>query len=444
MVDNLELFAATARNDLARLRRVIQRLRPGRGYELGTFVGFTLERVEEELQRIDNFRQDIIDADPEPVARERLLALAARRYERLQPPLDVLYETLGMYEKSVNRTDVPVGLQHLIDVLMAQLVRAPSDPMIHLDPVDMYSTVDLVSHVDYLFERRTDVGGGIRMVYTGVHPIVFNLPALDPANALLSPLIAHEVTHTAVDETLLEQLSTLVGASVDDVLARWLAVAAARSEPANETEWASVFRGWCEELICDAVAIVLTGPSFLFAFSAYLPPTSVAGIGTHPHLRDRVQFHLDLLDTLGWTSTLDSRSPELMEWFRGVGASAPRAGSALEGFLLEAIGLVRQRIVEVSIDHVEASIAPDVVDGLEPAIAFLREGIPAVDAGAKVLDTWELILAGWFAALEERADKVELALLMALDDPDYSALLIKALEMSSIVTKWRRFERAGT
>jgi hypothetical protein len=168
MVDNLELHSRSARNDIARLRLVVARLRIGRGDELGRLVTYVLDQFELDLGEIDQERADVSSADVGDDFREKLLLVVSRKYERLQAPLDVLYEVLGMYEKSVDRSDVPVGLQHLIDVLMLDLLADAGDPMIHLDAVDMYSTVDLVTHLDVLFARAKVVGPGAG--YAGAHP----------------------------------------------------------------------------------------------------------------------------------------------------------------------------------------------------------------------------------------------------------------------------------
>ena len=286
MVDNLELFATTARIDIKRLRAVLRRLPSGRGQSLATLAEFVLAEYSARLDELDSDVQLIRAEDLPGTERERLLSLMSKRYERFQPLLDIVYEILGIYEKSIGRGDVPVGLQHLIDVLVVELVRYQADPMIHLDPVDMYSTVDLVAQVGLLVEGP-EIEAGVKERYAGPHPIVFNLPALDPGNALLSPLIAHEVTHSAADDILLEKLMGQVGAASDEVLAEHLAKVSDAGIDVDAQEWAETFASWCEELLCDAVALALTGPSFLFAFTAYLPPTGGDGEHASPPARPR-------------------------------------------------------------------------------------------------------------------------------------------------------------
>ena len=75
-------------------------------------------------------------------------------------------------------------------------------------------------------------------------------------------------------------------------------------------------------------------------------------------------------------------------------------------------------------------------------VDHFRAGVPNIETAGGALDTWQVVLAGWVAALLERGD-APTSLLAAMDDPGYSRLLIKALEMSSIVSKWKEYSSAG-
>lgn len=440
MVDTLAIFEATARNDIRSLRRTITSLKRGRGSGLKDLLTSALDRLEEQVEEFAQSHSDVLSQDMDPELREQLVRVISRRFERLQGPLEVLYETLGLYSKSIDQSEVPVGLQHVVDGLVRDILDGNGDPMIHLDPIDMYSTIDLVAYVDEQFIAWKSPS--VDAQYDGPRPIVFNLPALDPSNALLSPLIAHEVSHTAVDRTLMAELERRCGAETQNLLEERLSAASAVGESASADDWAFLFRRWCEELICDVIALALTGPSFLYAFSCYAPPTNVAVVNTHPPLRDRLSFHLRVLDQLGWTDVLTSTGAATYAWWQEIADEQLRVGSERERFLFDAIALVEEALISVSVAHVSRPLRAETMSEIAGTVDHFRAGVPNIETAGGALDTWQVVLAGWVAALLERGD-APTSLLAAMDDPGYSRLLIKALEMSSIVSKWKEYSSAG-
>ena len=132
-----------------------------------------------------------------------------------------------------------------------------------------------------------------------------------------------------------------------------------------------------------------------------------------------------------------------MDWFQAVGHDVPRTRNPKEAFLLEAMTLVEDAIADVAIAYVKSPLEPAALSSASRVVPYFREGIPAVDIEGQLLGTWEVVLTGWLAAFEERGDG-PLSLLVAIDDENYSAMLIKALEMSSIVSKWRRYAHVAS
>ena len=261
------------------MRAVVDRLPAGRGDRLGVLVRHALTKFEAEIEALDSERARDAAVEMEPDVRSRLLLGVSRKYERLRPQLNVIHQALATYQTCVNNTDVPVGLQHLIDVMMETLAEGHGDPIVCLDSVEMYSTIDLVAEFGELkkeHDGRLDIPAG----YTDKHPIALNLPALDPDNALLAPLLAHEVAHTAVEKSLRDKLSAATKKITKDVTKK-LGAFKTKHGSGAAAKTTEMYRDWCGELLCDGVAIAVTGPSFVFAFSGYVPPSDHAQLNDH-------------------------------------------------------------------------------------------------------------------------------------------------------------------
>ncbi|HWK20562.1 MAG TPA: hypothetical protein VNR37_07335 [Microbacteriaceae bacterium] len=424
---------------IRQIERASSRLPSGRGGQLRFLLLHAVERFDVLLSQYDRELETISQTAMPEAAAIGLRANVAQKFERLGQQLHVTYQLLNTYKDSVGRTDVPIGLQHLLGVVLQELATQPADPIVHPDPHRMYSTKDLVELLDELLTRPGD--RPFRDSYTGPHPIVFNLPALDPSNALLSPVIAHEVGHTAVEETLRAELGTRIDADVQQLLQHHLPNL---PQPVAERV-RGIFRAWCGELICDAVALIATGPAFALAFASFAPPGSTAGISTtHPSVSDRVGFHLQILDELGWTPLIVRRLPTIHAWFTEISASPLLAGDNVESFLRAAMTRVATEVTDIARGHVDAPLDPIESDALlDTLVKSVTSGIPAVEVGETVAGPWQIILAGWIAAINPDYPAGE-QLLDAADNDGLNALLIKSLELSSIVTSWRQHDRSGS
>lgn len=431
-MENLQLLLARTETRLDSVRRHIEGLPDGRGGEWKALLWHVHGEFRSDADAIVG---DIAGAEQigEP-ARAQLRANAGQRLERLQILLDALHAKMATYRDAVARSDVPVGLQHLVDVLIDQVVIDSGDPIIHLDTRNMYSTIDLVGPMD---ELVTALGPHGR-TYSGRHPIAFNLPALDPNNVLLSPVLAHEVAHTAVTRELQKKLqdrikSGSVGKQIDDIFAR-LGLGGDQRQTAAIAE---AFQAWSAELLCDAIAIALTGPSFLFAFAAFVPPTAVsAASGSHPDIQDRIGFALDVVDSYGWTSFMESRAPGLTNWFREVSTQPVLTGTVEETFLREAISASAAERKQVASDHIVGPLDPQEGARIDEAATWLAQGVPLIDIDGAVLSPWQVVLAGWTASISVRGDESS-TVAVAAGDQDYNAVIVKAIEYSQIVSEWR-------
>ena len=148
------------------MREVVERLPSGRGDRLGILVEHALKTFEVELDKLDVEHSEACAKKMPSALRRELLEVISRKYERLRPQLGVIHHALATYLGCVDNTDVPVGLQHLIDVLMLDLTGpGGGDPMICLDSVEMYSTVDLVAEFGELkkYDGGLDIPSGYKI-----------------------------------------------------------------------------------------------------------------------------------------------------------------------------------------------------------------------------------------------------------------------------------------
>jgi hypothetical protein len=438
VVEVLGVHRRAATLQIREIESAARKLPDGRGAHLRSLILHAVERFDEQQSQFDRELDEITSAHVAEDVAVRLRAVLAHKHERLSQQLTLVYYLLNMYSDSVGRTDVPIGLQHLLGGVLGDIVAQPSDPIVHPDPQKMYSTKDLVDLLDELLARVE--GPRLRDTYTGPHPIVFNLPGLDPSNALLSPVIAHEVAHTAVEASLRAELGSRVDSDVQDLLRQHLA----DLDQAGMDKVTLLFRAWCGEMICDAVALATAGPAFVLAFASFAPPGALAAIDTHPPVPDRIAFHLQMLDELGWTPTLASRLTTVHAWLSEVGSSPLLLGNDLEAFLRAAMSRVVPDIIEIARKHVTKGLDPvDTESVLDSLVKSISRGIPNVEVDDQVAEPWQIILAGWIAAIDSREPAGE-QLLVAAADQGLSALLIKSLELSSIVKSWREHERPGS
>lgn len=442
MADSVELIRASTRLHIREVETGANSLGDGRGSHLRTLLLHGVKQFDRTFVQIDRELDAVTSGEMDDGVRAKLRATVAQKFERLGVQLHLAYTLLNTFSASIGRADVPIGLQHLLGTVLSELVSEPSDPIVHPNPIRMYSTKDLVDRLDELLlpYRGSKLSDG----YAGPHPIVFNLPALDPSNALLSPIIAHEVGHTAVERKLRADLRARVDADVQAILSKHLASAgSAVSGPLADT-WANLFRQWCSELICDAVALVSAGPAFMLAFASFAQPTASPTVGTHPPVRDRIALHLRILDELGWSEVMDEHLPKVRDWLVEMSTDVISTGTPLEAFLREAMDRAADDISAIAREHVAHPLDPATTATILPSlVGFVRDGVPNVEFDGITASPWQIILAGWIAAVDSGANP-GVQLIEVVADRGLSDLLIKSVELSSIVTNWRTIERART
>jgi hypothetical protein len=346
-----------------------------------------------------------------------------RELQRFAQETNVLYEVVSMFADDVGRTDVPIGLLYLIDELIHDLLPSGADPLLHLNHANMYSTWSIFHRIPSILEPN---------MYPEPHPVAFNVPGLDPVNALFAPILAHEVGHTCWQRGLGQKLqATLDAVAVEAQLQ--IAVQAGVPPSLVMEQFAS----WLQELMCDALAATLTGPSFLFASTVFLPAVGQAVLGTHPYPRDRVAFTLRLLDRYSWTPLLKDLVGDVFDWCSDLAASPDLTNTPLESALRGAIRIAEPAIMELAERTAGSQVtAMQMFTAREDLFAHLDLEIPPVATVGNPISAWLLISAGWIHEIRQRAEEGPAALPSIAVDPRLNRFLLKAVELSGIVRLW--------
>ena len=288
----------------------------------------------------------------------------------------------------------------------------------------MYSTLPIVEVASQLWRGSAPAEP---------HPVAFNLPALDPANVMLSPILAHEVGHAAWKQGLDKKLDSVADLATASTHLR-TAAAGASTDPRKLAE---LFDSWRQELLCDALAAVLTGPSFLFASSVFLPVTAGApAIGSHPYPRDRVAYTLRILDQLGWTPTIEREVPTIYKWCAELSRNVALNGDPIETGLRAAIQAIEPAITETAINAATNAIDRSSLEGqLHDIRDWLAIEVPPVELAGIVPSPWEVIAAAWLCELRRLGDLPE-AMAIACFDVNLNGFLVKSIELSGIRRIW--------
>lgn len=416
--DSLALVARSITDRAEAIRRAEPQVTPARGRSVVQLVEEVLAAVEAERDRILGELASASEAEADALGR-RLLRLLAHVTS---------VSTLTPYLADVGRRDVSLGLLLTSDVVVDSLLIDGADAVIHNDEHHMYSTLDLRA----VTERPLAALGATTEIQT--IPLVLFVPGIDPHNALLVPILAHEVGHSAIEEKNLgsEVLSradlTELNALLDECLR-----AAGDPDPGP---WQVQLFSWIDELLCDALALVLTGPSCLFAAAAFLPAPQAGSLGTHPFPADRIRFALEALRSLGWGDVLDGRVPALTTWLTGVSAMETEPTDPLERFLRLGLRSLESSILEVAQENVADPLAPSDFADLDSRVMELVDAaIPPSQVGTVPVPPWVIVLAGWLYRFSHDGDVAE-TLASATGDRVFNEYLLKAIEMSRVTSLW--------
>lgn len=392
----------------------------GRGHSLAILI-------REFLSGIDSSRATFIAQMAAASDLER--DVIGRQLLRLRQSLNELDSLLLPYASDIGRRDLPVGLLYLIDALIEALLPDPTDPVVHLSDDYMYSTQGLTAALrSVLPTLGASVPGGPASV-------LFNIPSSESTNALLAPILAHEIGHQAVNGRNLGSatLASADAAALNQLLTDRLAAAGITDASA----WQLQFFRWLDELLCDALAAVMMGPSFLFASSAFLPAPAEGVIGTHPFPADRLRLTLAQLDAIGWTPIVQKHAPNVLAWAQDLAAPVGDLSDPLEGFLRGAIEIVAPAVTDVARSSVTGALEPEAFEQLKGGIGeMLQVGIPPAELSEEPVSPWAILLGAWLHQFVRYGDEPK-TLGVAIADRDFNLFTMKAIEMSRVAELWK-------
>lgn len=413
-----QLLNTLIRSQAAHLRDAIPSGITARGTSLGHLASLLIDSAE---QQASDLMSQLTASST--AARPAL----GRKLTRCRDRLEVAHLILADYGGDVLRQDLPTGLLCLIDTLVSQLLPPSVDPLVHLAAQRMYSTLSLNRQAAWLLKDSS--------LASDVGVVVFNLPALDPGNVLYAPILAHEVAHTMVSQ------QDLVGElyrgadlqALDAVFVRELG----RAGAADPAEWKQRLGEWIQELLCDAIATHLTGPSFLLASAAFLPATSMTGsLSSHPFPVDRLDLCASQLRGLGWEDHLAANFPTICAWLEQLRADAPAPAVPQETFLRQAVTRLADDIAKVAAAHVSDPLSPDAYGVMASELnELVAAGIPPSRLAGGIPSSWDLVLAGWQTAIATRGD-APMSISAAAEDRPFNEFLLKSLEIAKITEVW--------
>lgn len=417
------LLVRVAGDQLRRLRSFLGDLSAGqRGSTYIKFVGLHLEAIDGLVGQIaDEYSQAGTDFER---------SVVGRKLYRIKIFLDDIHGNLVEHRGDIGRTDLPVGVLHIVDALIEDLLKASADPVVHLGQPYMYSTIRMA-------DQWKRLSGELGVSWTEpVEPIIFNLPGLDPGNALLSPILAHEVGHSVIQR---HDLVAEVDSRLDVTKVEALKLTYAATPGALTDEAMEQFGRWVEELLCDALATELTGPGLLFAGAVFLPASSAGHSGpSHPDPAQRIALTLEQLSRGGWIPFLETSCPSTLAWLRHLASVGPASSSPREVLLRELVVLATDALIEVATDYVAASTLDwSEFNSKEGAIRDLVvAGIPPAELDGKPVSPWLIIVAVWMNAIETHGDSAN-GLASAVADAPLSKFALKTVEMSRVLKFWK-------
>lgn len=179
----LDFIRSLINTHIENARRGLPEGYSGRGSSLFGLNHSLIERAESAIAGIDAALANKND-DATRVYAGRALQRTLAEVETKLPFLRPLIE-------SVRREDVPLGLLVSLDMAIEALLPNGADPVVHFDDAHMYSTLDLCNAMRLKTTDKPD-------------PVVFFVPVLDPFNALLTPLLVHEIGHSTISQANLQ------------------------------------------------------------------------------------------------------------------------------------------------------------------------------------------------------------------------------------------------
>ena len=361
-----------------------------------------------------------VDAKLEASNDDATRHFAQRTLHRTLTEVETILPFLRPLMESVRRTDVPIGMLVALDSAIDALLPAGADPVVHFDDAHMYSTLDLYQALSWPREDEPT-------------PVAFFVPVLSPFNALMTPLLVHEIGHTAILQANLGSAAMGIASdNLNSLLAQYV------SDVETETRFKvhTQLVGWVDELICDSLATAICGPSYLFAAASFLPATAHDDpTSSHPFPSDRLRICLASLESTGWSDFMANTCPKTVGWLQQR-ATPGEPESEHERFMRDACDALVPAVESTVTNHVPAAICAEAYAAIAPhALDQLRMSVPASEINQEPIGPWQILVLGWQRSFELYGD-TPATLAKAPYDPELSRVLLRAIEMAQIRRLW--------
>lgn len=339
--------------------------------------------------------------------------------------------------ESAQESRLALGVTYFIDEAVESVVQRSAGVVAPADPIYMYSTYSWPFRA-LLKELRVPRS-------TEPVPIILFYPAQEAASLLFHPIFVHELGHTAIDEhDLADRVLDNDPDRTDFGTAYANAVAAfAADEAIQPTEAAALIDEglayWLEEVICDALALLFLGPSYLLSFAAFgLSMSRSEPSSDHPPLTLRLALLLAALEFDGWLEILRPTIPRTLAWLEDLASTPADPGNRAIDFFRDAMVALWPTVYREMKTYLNAGVYdPAAFEAVAAAIderltlwilpAQLEDGSPA--------DRRALLLAGWLHLIGGAGDDPS-AIAAILKRRRFHDFLAKALEMSAVAEKW--------
>jgi hypothetical protein len=318
------------------------------------------------------------------------------------------------------------------------LVGTGVDLVVVPDPEFMYSTTS------WPFSAVIDSTSGFTPS-TPRRPIVLNYPLSDADRLLLHPVFAHELGHASADEHGLvraveDELDhesgfiTAFEVAVDEMADNYWPAATRAQISGTIRSW---LRAWIEELLCDHLAIEAAGPSFIWAFAAFVMPLTYGEPGSeHPPNTVRMCLALDHLTRRGWRPYMERVAPGVTSWLDGIALDSADPLEPPFGFLRDQL-LTHSRVLQDAVMAVAGADALDhgTCEGAADEAARLLDHLILPVGLATPIEPRAILLGGWQHIFGNGHDSPS-GVVEALTDTRTQELLGKAIELSIVATGW--------
>lgn len=333
-----------------------------------------------------------------------------------------------------------------------------------------YTIIEVAEEIRELFAETSFLSA------TGDLPkllYVINVPPVEANDTLLSSILAHEAAHgiykrEKLEDQILPQVKipdALIQSWAKTIVSQQTSAHGERSQtipfPFEEVEVrrmltesaTSTIGNWVAEMCCDALALVILGPAYFFAFVHFFSTITMldGSSESHPPPRLRIRLMCRYLETIYNFSC----HPEVLEFVgrwkvkgeEGCNISGSLPSSlALQAISNEVINLI-SRVAEQAVPK-ELQFSQAKLDAnIETVVPLLIENVPAIelrdnlDEGCRIPAIADLLNGGWYVKLA-RFEEFQSSLPEAIGADRFRSerhlhkLLLKCMELTEIKRRW--------